>query len=59
MVLEIPVNLPNSDNEKELIYEDLKAVGVGFEQSILEQIAKADLNIIPQIRIGPKPLTIL
>lgn len=53
-VLEIPVNLPNSDNEKELIYEDLKAVGVGFEQSILEQIAKADLNIIPQIRDWPQ-----
>lgn len=51
----VPVNLPNSDNEKELIYEDLKAIGVGFDYPLLKKITNTDINIIPQIRDWPKP----
>jgi len=51
----IPVNLPNSDKEKELIYEELKAIGVGFDSHTLDQISSAGLNVIPQIRDWPKP----
>jgi len=51
----IPVNLPNSDREKELIYEELKAVGVGFETKTLDEISSESLNVIPQIRDWPKP----
>lgn len=51
----VPVNLPNSDNEKELIYEDLKAIGIGFDYPLLKKITNTDINIIPQIRDWPKP----
>ncbi|NLT94589.1 MAG: DUF2157 domain-containing protein [Clostridia bacterium] len=54
-VLQIPVNLPNSDKEKELIYEELDAVGVGFDLDVLRQISDSGLNVIPQIRDWPKP----
>ncbi|MFZ7101397.1 MAG: DUF5693 family protein [Peptococcaceae bacterium] len=53
--VKVPVNMPNSDTEKELIYEDLKAVGIGFDQETLEIISKAGLNIIPQVRDWPAP----
>ncbi|MDK2824761.1 MAG: hypothetical protein PWP71_2679, partial [Clostridia bacterium] len=51
----VPVNLPNSDNEKELIYEDLKAIGIGFDYPLLKKITNTGINIIPQIRDWPKP----
>ena len=51
----IPVNLPNSDREKEIIYEELKAIGVGFETNTLDEISSESLNIIPQIRDWAKP----
>jgi len=51
----IPVNLPNSDREKEIIYEELEAIGVGFETNTLDEISSASLNVIPQIRDWPKP----
>ncbi|MGI6226314.1 MAG: DUF5693 family protein [Peptococcales bacterium] len=54
-VAAIPVNLPNSDKEKELIYEELKAIGVGFNKHTLDEIAAKGLNIIPQVRDWPKP----
>lgn len=54
-VMVVPVNLPNSDKEKELIYEELKAVGVGYDKETLDAIAGAGLKLIPQIRDWPNP----
>ncbi|MFZ5945128.1 MAG: DUF5693 family protein [Bacillota bacterium] len=50
----VPVNLPNSDKEKELIYEELKAVGVGFDYEILVRSARYVSNV-PQVRDWSKP----
>lgn len=55
--LVVPVNIPNSDHEKEVIYENLKEIGVGFDYAKLGTIAKKGLKITPQIRDWPNPTT--
>ncbi|NMA02246.1 MAG: hypothetical protein GX923_06750 [Clostridia bacterium] len=53
--LVIPVNLPNSDAEKNKIYKDITDLGVGFENSQLEKLTDLGLTIIPQVRDWKSP----
>jgi len=54
-VVVVPINIPNSDKEKESIYEDLKSIGVGFDLDSLNEIASLGIKVIPQVRDWPKP----
>ncbi|SMB88452.1 hypothetical protein SAMN00017405_0478 [Desulfonispora thiosulfatigenes DSM 11270] len=49
-VIAVPINIPNSDKEKEKIYENIDSYGVGFDTEELTELANLDLMIVPQIR---------
>ncbi|NLW24775.1 MAG: hypothetical protein GXY91_05985 [Clostridia bacterium] len=54
-VLTVPVNLPNSDGELKVIYDDLKDLGVGFDIEALTELADLGMQIVPQVRDWPHP----
>ena len=45
-----PINIPNSDRERELILEDIRSIGVGFDNGVIKSLADLGLSIVPQIR---------
>lgn len=52
-VIAIPMNTPNSDSEREKIYQSLDAIGVGFSDHEIHKLAGLGLSIVPQIRDWP------
>lgn len=49
-VVVLPSYIPNSDKEKEKIYEDIDAYGVGFDINQLKKYTDLGLDIAPQVR---------